>query len=73
MKKITDAADMYIAAMTECPNCKEDIDLMSIEALIEEGELYLQILGCGIGGENLELDFDCPECGAKLRTETVVW
>lgn len=73
MRKITDEADMRIAAMTECPNCDEDIDLMSIEALTEEGKLHMQILGREFGGKNLGLDFNCPECGAKLRTETVVW
>ena len=69
----TEVAELHIAIYVECPNCDEDIDLMLIEQLTDDGELYKKALGEEFGGHDLNIDYQCPECGENLRTNTVNW
>ncbi len=68
-RTVTEATTIYISMDLDCPECGDAIDLMRIE----EGEIHTKALGVEFGGDNLEIDYECPHCGTRLRTNTVIW
>lgn len=58
------SAQWYVELRAECPNCKQDVDLLDAPDFWDGRQLDIPEHGTE-NSNNLEVD--CPECGHQFR------
>ena len=67
-------ASLVISVDLECPHCEENIDLMDLGELTEEGEMQSAIFtNDGWGIDNWNREILCPTCYQDIKITEVLW
>lgn len=64
------SANLSMRVWADCPKCKEQLDLLDVDELIEDSSIY-QLINDKDHWKSIGWEFDCPKCGAELEFDSL--